>query len=273
MPSSTDHDKEDDDFIKVEPKFKYKTITTSKNKKKRKNKKNIRYEDASEWTINDMIKQLETYREKLTSTKFYEALKPLISECLEPRQCQDIVCYGVGSMQDSIAARYQFILILLIRDIIKIKGTISIFDPVMTTLDKEACEHFNVIVIKEDEGCKRTVTTSTLFYMPHCTRIHYSNTISANWTRELLQNVTIIGNDFDDVYVTSQPDSVLRRDCPYLVPASSIIESVPFPDHLFDINNVFNNLAFQHFPLIKIPQETDVSFWQNVATSIDDDDK
>jgi hypothetical protein len=50
-----------------------------------------------------------------------------------------------------------------------------------------------------------------------------------------------------------------------LIPASTIVESTPFPDHLFGITNVFNNLAIQHFPASAIPQEETDPFWSSVS--------
>ncbi|KAI8328756.1 SRR1-domain-containing protein [Chlamydoabsidia padenii] len=256
-----------DGFTKVETKFKYK-ITPKKKHHKKKKKPHFEYKDSLDWTLDDMIKQLESYREKLIESRFYETLVPLLTEHIESRRCETMICYGIGSMQDSIPARYQLMLALAIQDIIKLKkGRVSIYDPVMTSLDKEACTHYGLQVIEQDEECKRSVTASTLFYMPHCAKNLYSNTISANWTREQLQHVTFIGNDFVDMYITSQPDSTLRRECPYLIPASTLVESTPFPDHLFNINNVFNNLAIQHFPLAKIPQDKYDPFWSSVPGS------
>lgn len=72
-----------------------------------------------------------------------------------------------------------------------------IFDPVMTDLDKELCELHNIEVIKENESGKRSVTKETLFYMPHCGRGLYSNTLSANWSSEQLPLLTFVGNNFD----------------------------------------------------------------------------
>ncbi|CAO3588515.1 unnamed protein product [Absidia cylindrospora] len=182
-----------------------------------------------------------------------------------------MVCYGIGSMQESIAARYQFMLALTICDLLKMKNDtkVWIYDPVMTPLDKQACEHYQLQVIPDNEQCKRSITTSTLFYMPHCARLLYSNTLGANWSPNPLALITLIGNDVSDVYVTSQPDAVLRRECPYLVPASPLIQTVPFPD--FDINNVFNNLAIQHFPRSALPAHDD-PFWSSVVP-LDDKDK
>lgn len=72
-----------------------------------------------------------------------------------------------------------------------------IFDPVMTELDKELCAIYKLDIIQENEQGKRAVEQSTLFYMPHCGRGLYSNTLSANWTAQQLPLITIIGNRFD----------------------------------------------------------------------------
>lgn len=72
-----------------------------------------------------------------------------------------------------------------------------IFDPVMTELDKELCQLHDIEMIKENENGKRSVTKETLFYMPHCGRGLYSNTLSANWNTEQLSLLTVIGNRFD----------------------------------------------------------------------------
>jgi hypothetical protein len=71
------------------------------------------------------------------------------------------------------------------------------YDPVMTKLDEEICQHYSIKVIQENEHGKRAIEEPTLFYMPHCGRGLYSNTLSANWTSNQLDKLTIIGNDFD----------------------------------------------------------------------------
>ncbi|CAO3620542.1 unnamed protein product [Cunninghamella blakesleeana] len=183
-----------------------------------------------------------------------------------------MVCYGIGSMQNSIPAKYQFILALTIKDLLNIKGTVSIFDPAMTNLDKEACEHYGISVVAINEHCKRTVYKPTLFYMPHCAKQLYNNTISVNWSYENLKNVILIGNDFEDCYIGSQLERDLRKECPYLIPACTIIKSIVFPSELFEINNVFNNISIQYFPESGIPKDKNDTFWANVPFWQDSDD-
>lgn len=67
----------------------------------------------------------------------------------------------------------------------------------MTSLDEETCRLHDLKIIEENEDGKRSVNKSTLFYMPHCGRGLYSNTLSVNWNKDQLPLVTIIGNRFD----------------------------------------------------------------------------
>ncbi|KAI9485344.1 MAG: SRR1-domain-containing protein [Benjaminiella poitrasii] len=182
----------------------------------------------------------------------------IFDEHLKSIEPHDIVCYGIGSMQKSKNAQYQFELALMLRDILKIPGEMFIFDPVMTELDKELCQLHDIEIIKDNELGKRIATKKTLFYMPHCGRGLYSNTLSVNWNAELLQNVAIIGNRFD-MYVGSQLDKDLIRECPYLIPATNIVKCVSFPKE-FDNNQIFNDLSIQTFPKENI-SKLDAQFW------------
>ncbi|RCH83403.1 hypothetical protein CU098_000293, partial [Rhizopus stolonifer] len=173
----------------------------------------------------------------------------------------DIICYGIGSMQKSKNAQYQFELALLLRDLTKIPGKMYIFDPVMTELDKELCQVCDIEIITKDEEGKRPAEKPTLFYMPHCGRGLYSNTLSANWNTELLSKVTIIGNRFD-MYVGSQLHRDLVKECPYLIPAVDILNAVSFPKE-FDNNQVFNDLSIQTFPEEALSKLTN-EFWESV---------
>ncbi|KAI9269883.1 hypothetical protein BY458DRAFT_510132 [Sporodiniella umbellata] len=164
-------------------------------------------------------------------------------------------------MQKSKNAQYQFELALLLRDMLKPPGKMCIFDPVMTALDKELCQASDIEIIDKDEQGKRAIEKPSLFYMPHCGRGLYSNTLSANWNAEQLSKMTMIGNRFD-MYVGSQLEKDLVRECPYLIPAVEIVEMISFPKE-FDNNQIFNDLSIQTFPQEALSKLTD-DFWKGV---------
>ncbi|CAO3615714.1 unnamed protein product [Mucor hiemalis] len=207
-----------------------------------------------------VLSNIHYYRKALLNSIFYKDLTVIFEKYLLPLKQVDIVCYGIGSMQKTKNAQYQFVLALILRDLLKISGTMYIFDPVMTDLDKELCQLHNIEIIKENESGKRSVTKETLFYMPHCGRGLYSNTLSANWSSNQLPLLTFVGNNFD-MYVGSQLEKDLIRECPYLIPAVDILKVVSFPRE-FDNNQIFNDLSIQTFPKDKIDL-LDHDFWSN----------
>ncbi|CEP18860.1 hypothetical protein [Parasitella parasitica] len=252
----------DDGFVKVE-RFKYKPVASNK-KKNKKNTKNT-FKDSDDWNIDDISLNLKQRKEALINSQFYKDLLVIVEDHLIKIKPQDIVCYGIGSMQKSKNAQYQFVLALLLWEMLKIPGTMYIFDPVMTKLDKELCQLHNIEIIIENENGKRLAENPTLFYMPHCGRGLYSNTLSANWNKEHLPNVTIIGNRFD-MYVGSQLERDLKRECPYLIPAVDILDIVLFPKE-FDNNQIFNDLSIQTFPKTTI-KKLEPDFWLKVPTEL-----
>ena len=56
--------------------------------------------------------------------------------------------------------------------------------------------HFGTHIIDQNElGC-RSVTSPTLFFMPHCPMGLYHNILLSNWNKSSLGNVYIFGNSF-----------------------------------------------------------------------------
>ncbi|ORE08964.1 hypothetical protein BCV72DRAFT_74768 [Rhizopus microsporus var. microsporus] len=247
-------DQSDQDGFTTVERFKYKKVS-----KKKRNK--YTFKDPDDYTIDDLEAKLKERREFLENSRFYKELLDIFKEHLLSCKFNDIVCYGIGSMQKSKNAQYQFILALILRDLLNIPGKMYIFDPVMTELDKELCAIYKLDIIQENEQGKRAVEQSTLFYMPHCGRGLYSNTLSANWTARQLPLITIIGNRFD-MYVGSQLEKDLIRECPFLIPATDILKMVAFPKE-FDNNQIFNDLSIQTFPKETV-RKIDDSFWLNV---------
>ncbi|KAH8556981.1 SRR1-domain-containing protein [Umbelopsis sp. PMI_123] len=246
--------------------FKYQTVKTKRGKKNANRKKN--FVDISEWTVQDVVQVLDRRREALLDSNFYSELLSILQDKVVSESPHDIVCYGVGSIQESKNAQYQFILALLMRDLIKLPGALYIYDPIFTELDIKVCEHYNTEIIKDNEHGRRTVEQRTLFYMPHCGKSLYSNTLEANWNAEQLPNVIVVGNRFEN-YTESLLDRELKRDCPYLIPAVKVVACTPFPTE-FDNNQIFNDLCVQTFPKDTLAN-VEKSFWQKLETAKDND--
>ncbi|RUS34267.1 hypothetical protein BC938DRAFT_481524 [Jimgerdemannia flammicorona] len=236
--------------------------------------------DVDEWILSDAVEIVEKRREAIVDSKFHRDFQGtelhardtslqchtsmictisrtgtgILHNHLIPTHLHDIVCYGVGSMHQSRNAQFQFALMLIMRETLQIDGKVYIFDPVMTHIDRQLLEHYGVELISENEQAKRAVHAMTLFYMPHCNKVLYSNLLSANWNAQALEKVVIIGNRFG-----FQTDSHLRREAPYMILAVPLVACTPLPTE-FDNNMIFNDLCVHIFERRRL-RAVDSGFW------------
>lgn len=110
---------------------------------------------------------------------------------------QLLVVYGLGSPQESKAARYQLALAVLLRDLLRgLSLPCEAFDPVFTPLDAALLRHWGFTVPPHNDAAARAVTARTLFYMPHCEGWLYDNLLAANWAPAAMRRIIILGNPF-----------------------------------------------------------------------------
>ncbi|KAG0037075.1 sensitivity to red-light reduced protein [Podila clonocystis] len=162
-------------------------------------------------------------------------------------QIMDIICYGIGSIESSRNSQFQLALGLCLKDVLKISGTISIFDPIMTAFDQQLAEKLGLEVIKVNDQAKQALQRRTLMYMPHCPKGLYSHVLESNWSREHLDNLVILGNRFT-MYDENPLFKHYAKQAPFILPALSIAKVTPLPATKFEDNTVFNDLAFHRFP-------------------------
>ena len=73
-------------------------------------------------------------------------------------------------------------------------GSVWVYDPVLSEDELQVVESFGCVRIPVNESCHRAVYHPTLFFMLHCDMAMYSNLLGANWGREGLWHVTLLGN-------------------------------------------------------------------------------
>ncbi|TPX69628.1 hypothetical protein SpCBS45565_g02266 [Spizellomyces sp. 'palustris'] len=219
--------------------------------------------------------ELERKREAIKESDFYtklcEALLQPINtlssgSAIRPRNV-DCVCYGVGSPVRSATSQYQLMLLLLLREVFELAGSLYIFDPVMTELDKQVVKLLGFTDIERNERGLRPIKNPTLFYMPHCGHTLYSNVLRSNWTQAKLSGLMIIGNSFE-AYSMIQLSSALERKAPYLCRSLQVLEELPFP-HPFLTGDVFNNTSAHVFDVGKMGVEE--GFWE-VSLDMENED-
>eukprot|EP00928_Gymnodinium_smaydae_P022116 TRINITY_DN18671_c0_g1_i2.p1 TRINITY_DN18671_c0_g1~~TRINITY_DN18671_c0_g1_i2.p1 ORF type:complete len:324 (+),score=88.01 TRINITY_DN18671_c0_g1_i2:63-1034(+) len=152
---------------------------------------------------------------------------------------EELVLYGHGSPDDSIAAQCQLALALLLHSWLQLRRPLLAFDPAMSALDRAALQRLGVQVIATNEQGLR----------PHCDLQLYSNLLWANWlSPEQLQRVIVIGNSFTAYSEGLGADAARRSACL----RSTVAALLPLVDEQvirgsFDRVGVFNNTSLHHF--------------------------
>ena len=114
---------------------------------------------------------------------------------------KSIVCYGLGSLEDSFESQAQLALVSGLREQLESSLNVQlkcyVFDPILTPIQYDLLERvYGFLRIGSNEGCSRPVEGPTLFYMPHMDSIFYNNLLESNWQSERLSNLVILGNSF-----------------------------------------------------------------------------
>ncbi|KAJ1814030.1 hypothetical protein LPJ75_002943 [Coemansia sp. RSA 2598] len=139
---------------------------------------------------------------------------------------EEIVCYGMGSPSSSQVSQWQLALILEINDVFKLP--VLAFDPVTSDCDIEVLSKLGVSAIPENEEAKRRASRKTLFFMPHCEQFLYENVVAANWSKETLGRVMVVGNRFSG-YRDAQGGQEFADKSPHLARMIDSVTVIEFP--------------------------------------------
>jgi len=117
----------------------------------------------------------------------------------------ELVMYGLGSPANSKVSQAQ----LALADLLMVEyGLASVaaagrawtYDPVLEASDLEVLHRRGWQALKTNENGARVAGENgpggSLFYMPHCEAVLYDNLLRANWTRQKLPRLAILGNSF-----------------------------------------------------------------------------
>ncbi|XP_053206999.1 SRR1-like protein [Panonychus citri] len=130
-----------------------------------------------------------------------------------------------------------------------------IYDPVFTEYEKKFLieNGFNLIDVNE-KGAK-SVTTRTLFFMPHCPLPMYNNLLWANWLPNNLNQIVLLGTSFNSL-VNSFISSDQQAEYSYLIgiTESKLIDEFKL-DPPRDIYEAFNDLSVHFFTRINDDDE------------------
>jgi hypothetical protein len=200
-------------------------------------------------------------RSQISTCLVGQSLSSALSHVLSPGgwclRVNELVVYGLGSVEDSLASRWQLCLALALRDLLIPPGDDHLrtlaYDPAFSPCDLILMQSLGIEVIEENEECKRLARAPTLFYMPHCEHHLYESLVVYNLSQGLLSNVAILGNSFSR-YGESLNGSKPRRIMDLVAQGCVNELDVPCdpPKRTRDIEphypeGAFNNMSLHYF--------------------------
>ncbi|XP_033748338.1 SRR1-like protein isoform X2 [Pecten maximus] len=207
----------------------------------------------------------------LTSSDFYSSVQDLIGKVIHDEEGDkntggllfQAICYGLGNFSECVIARYQLCLLMALREHLKINAReCLLYDPKFRDEEKHILNNLGFHVIDKNEEGKRpcSLDTRTLFYMPHCGKSLCNNLLWANWSRQHLSNMVVIGNSFTSI-IDNTPSRLLEKTGGYIQRLYPYCTEVPLPT-TFKFTDIFNDTAIHSFPANKLrnaPEE----FWDS----------
>ena len=80
-------------------------------------------------------------------------------------------------------------------------GSVWVYDPVLSEGELLVVESFGCLRVPVNEACRRAVSSPTFFFMLHCGMTMYANLLEANWGREGLRHVALLGNPLSSYHL------------------------------------------------------------------------
>ena len=140
--------------------------------------------------IDDLYKKIEKCKSNLRNhdrylyvPKMLSTLRRILANFFESFQVGqekslNIVCYGIGSVDDCFTSRYQLALLLVLIEELTLAKThctylvdlVEFYDPIFSKADRLLLtEKLKFKISEKNEKCMKRVNSSvTLFFMPHC---------------------------------------------------------------------------------------------------------
>eukprot|EP00727_Mastigamoeba_balamuthi_P007036 m51a1_g2953 hypothetical protein (949) ;mRNA; r:644651-649202 len=178
----------------------------------------------------------------------------------------DVVCYGIGNACCSRPCLYQFAFLSLLPKALSARGSLHVYDPMMSPLSKSLAESFGATVLDANErGCRQVdgaCEQQTVFFMPHCGKGLYCNVLNANWDARRIPRIALIGNSFESYSRRSlgKPKTIIDKLAPL------VVEEALLEKEGLDTAPAFNDTAVHVVPasaLASLPE----SWWSDECAS------
>lgn len=234
----------------------------------------------------NLNKKILEYKQKLRDydTQFYWpkmqiSLHKILFEYFHATQQQEtdhiknrinLICYGLGSVDDNICSRYQLALFQLIIDEINSINhqqinklnieQIEFYDPIFNKNDKFLLESIlNYKISSQNEQCFKQIElvndskVLNIFYMPHCEKSMYNNLLFSNWQPERLNSLLILGNSFQTI-TTNTVDNKMNKHYTFVQDSLDLIKEIKINSDC-DLTSAFTDLSFHLFDTSRVNDE------------------
>ncbi|XP_025158951.1 SRR1-like protein isoform X2 [Harpegnathos saltator] len=201
-----------------------------------------------------LVKIRDTSFAKLVLSRLTESLTILNSNGIS-----EIVCYGLGRFSQHRSSRYQLALLLYLKE--RYDARVYIYDPIFNPQEVLVLRALGLEIIETNEEGKRIVRdeTTTLVYMPHCSRQLMNNFLYANWG-DGLSNCILFANSFSRI-INSCSRRIILDTAGYMLRIRPYVTELQL-ENSFVHEEVFNDLNIHIFTkqdLLKIPPD----FWDS----------
>lgn len=187
-------------------------------------------------------RRINLAKEDIAHSTFYKTFIESLTNYNKPLHSVDIVCYGIGQFSESVASRFQLAFLLVLKDFFESK--VSVYDPVLSSKEKDIIKLLDCLVIERNEEGKRKVECDTLFFVPHCPKQLVNNLLWKNWSKNLSRCI-IIGNSFKKIF-ESNSDRFLEENLVYIFHTLSIVTEIKIVNN-FKFSDIFNDLSVHYF--------------------------
>ncbi|XP_039283047.1 SRR1-like protein [Nilaparvata lugens] len=179
--------------------------------------------------------------EEVGSSSYCDNLVQVLHEILSQQKLdsfQDILCYGLGSVENFANSKYQFGLLVSLKEHFNTK--VQIYDPNFRADDLTLFEHYDFEVIEENEFGKRSIDSATLVYLPHCPHELLNNFLWKNWDITSLRKCVIFGNSIGH-FIDNTPVKT-KETFKYICRVQCLVKEVSL-ENQFKFSDVFNDLS------------------------------
>ena len=178
-----------------------------------------------------------------------------------------LYCFGLGHFCESVTAKYQFALLLALKEALGILNSKTfISDPIFYKDEEDVLsEIYGLNVITENLECFVPCQEPSLIILPHCPKQLTNNLLFSNWKPSLIENILVISNS-----MTNISESVRKSHVKFVsaVVEHNILEEKKLSNS-FKFSDIFNDLSLHSF---KVRDNIDKEMWQMPRPVYDDVD-